>query len=119
MLPPLRMLVAPLLAAALSGAILVFGLSPRVPSALRSLNDKILHACGYAALAFTSAEALAVLRWGPSPPFAALIYAGAHGATLEALQSAAPRRRAEWGDLLADVAGAILGVTGWWLWRRR
>lgn len=119
MFPPLRVFLAPIAAIALSGAILIFGLSPQVPSALRSLNDKVLHACGYAALAFTSAEALAVLRWGPSPPFAALGYAVVHGATLEALQSAAPRRRAEWGDLLADVVGAILGVTGWWLWRRR
>lgn len=118
-MPHMKMLIAPLLAAALSGAILIFGLLPQVPPPLRSVSDKLLHAAGYAALALTSAEALAVLRWGPSPPFAALCYAVAHGATLEALQSAAPRRRAQWGDLFADGAGAILGVAGWWLWRRR
>lgn len=115
----LQTFVAPTLAVVLSGAILLFGLSPRVPSPLRTFNDKILHGVGYAVLSFTSAEALAVLRWGPSPPFAAFVYAAAHGAALEAMQSATPRRRAEWGDLLADIVGALLGVSGWWLWRRR
>lgn len=115
----IRMVIAPTLAVALSGAILLFGLSPRVPSALRAINDKFLHSVGYAALSFTSAEALAVVRWGPSPPFGALAYAAAHGAMLEAMQSYTPRRRAEWGDLLADVVGAAMGVAGWWLWRRR
>lgn len=98
---------------------MLFGLSPRVPSPLRKVGDKVMHGVGYAVLSFTSAEALAVLRWGPSPPFGALVYAAGHGAALEAMQSYTPRRRAAWGDLLADVAGALLGVTGWWLWRRR
>lgn len=115
----LRSLVAPILAGVLSGAILIFGLSPRVPSLLRKVSDKIVHGASYAALSFTSAEALAVLRWGPSPPGGALVYAVAHGAVLEAMQSYTPRRRAEWGDLGADVVGALAGVTGWWLWRRR
>lgn len=115
----LRTLSAPTLAVLLSGAILLFGLSPGVPSPLRRISDKLSHGVGYAVLSFTSAEALAVMRWGPSPPFGAFVYAAAHGAALEAMQSYTPRRRAEWGDLLADVAGALLGVMGWWLWRRR
>jgi len=114
-----RFLVAPALAVVLSAAIFLFGLSPRLPSPLRRVSDKAMHGVGYAVLSFTSAEALAVLRWGPSPPLGALGYALAHGATLEALQSYTPRRRAQWGDLLADAVGALLGVTGWWLWRRR
>lgn len=112
-------IVAPVLAVLVSGLILLFGLSPRVPSPLRILSDKVTHGVGYALLAFTSAEALAVLRWGPSPPFGALAYAAAHGAALEAMQSYTPRRHAQWGDLLADAVGALVGVASWWLWRRR
>lgn len=115
----LRPLLAPIVAGVLSGGILLFGLSPRVPSLFRKVSDKVVHGVAYAALSFTSAEALAVLRWGPSPPGGALVYAVAHGALLEAMQSYTPRRRAEWGDLAADFAGALAGVTVWWLWRRR
>ncbi len=115
----LRTLVAPVLAVLVSGVIWLFGLSPRVPSPLRKLDDKVMHGIGYAVLALISAEALAVLRWGPSPPFGAFAYAAAHGAALESMQSYTPPRRAERGDLLADAAGALVGVASWWLWRRR
>lgn len=116
---PPRAAVAPTLALALSGAIWLVGLAPRLPRPLASVHDKVTHGVAYAALAASTAEALAVLRWGPSPPLGAFLYAAAHGAVLEAMQSLTPRRRAQWGDLAADGAGALVGALGWLWWRRR
>ena len=67
------------------------------------LSDKVLHLAGYAVLG-----ALAVvsgLRW----PVAVTVVVG-FGLVLEFVQGALGYRSFEWADLLADAAGAGLGV---------
>ncbi len=73
-----------------------------LPSAF-GISDKLLHLVGYAVLG-----ALAVasgLRWP-----AAVITVIALGLALEIAQGILGYRSFEWADLLADAAGASLGV---------
>lgn len=102
----------------LSTAFLLFGSQPGVPRALRGVSDWLLHAAAYLVLAVAAGRAAHLwgLRW---PLVVAFLYAAAHGASLEILQFFNPPRRAEWSDLAADVAGALLGVGVAWLWQRR
>jgi MYXO-CTERM domain-containing protein len=102
----------------LSIAFLLLGGQPGVPRALRGISDWVLHAVAYLVLAVVAGRAALLwgLRW---PLVVAFFYTAAHGAGLELLQYFNPPRRAEWSDLVADVAGALLGVGVAWLWQRR
>ncbi len=75
--------------------------------------DKVVHAILYGVLAFLLVKAFAIdgrpLRKG-TLIFAVLVSI-AYGAAIELLQEIPIlRRSAEWGDLLADAGGAILGA---------
>ena len=63
--------------------------------------DTVLHGLAYAALVL----AAAVARPRPAPLGAFLV---AHGALTECLQAFVPGRTPNWGDWMADVAGALL-----------
>lgn len=99
---------------ALSTAFVIAGVQPRVPKALRSVSDDLLHASAYLVLGVAAAQAGRL--WGLRPwPALALAYAVLHGAGLEVLQHFLPPRAAELSDLVADAAGAALGVGFMWL----
>lgn len=89
-----------------------------MPRALRGVADWALHAGAYLVLAVVAGRA--AFLWGVRWPLAvALIYAAVHGAGLEILQHFNPPRRAEWSDLAANIAGAVMGAGLAWLWQRR
>ena len=66
--------------------------------------DKSNHLLGFALLGWVGTMA--------HPTHAVRVIAGllAYGALVEVLQSLTPYRLAEWGDLLADGLGAVLGA---------
>lgn len=94
------------------GLILCLSLMPLPPGASDLPGwDKLLHAAAYGLLSFFVAWAL-----DDSRPFrlkisvAAFVITVVFGAVLELLQGAMPLgRTAEWGDLVADGVGALLG----------
>lgn len=66
--------------------------------------DKLHHALGFAALA-------AVAWFGFSGAWMRIgVSLLAFGALIEWLQSLTPTRAAEWGDLLADAIGIVIGL---------
>lgn len=93
----------------LSVAYVYLGVQPRAPKLLRRVPDVVAHAGAYAVLGCSATlvgRMLALARpaiWGAA-------YATAHGALLEGLQELAPRRRAQWRDVLADAVGAVVGA---------
>jgi VanZ family protein len=104
-----RFRIAVFLAAAL--IILWFSLDPAppVPDLDMPLADKVEHFAAYALLAFLGGWALArdVDTWERSWRWGA-IFAVLYGALLEILQMTLTRvRMAEWGDLAADLLGAL------------
>jgi VanZ family protein len=109
---------APVLAAALSVAYLVLGLMPRPPAAVGGVPDTVGHGTAYAVLAAAAAESARVFGAGRPASLIGLVWALGHGAVLEALQAAAPPRRAEPKDLLSDLVGAGLGAALWRAARR-
>jgi len=84
-------------------AVLVLSLMPTAVQLPSTGWDKSNHLLGFAVLA-----ALGCLAW---PNRAARVLAGllAYGALIEGLQALTPYRFAEWGDLLADALGLLLG----------
>ena len=100
------------------------------------VNDKVAHFVVFAFVAVSAWPASGIVLQGvarrtsadrvkPSLFLMLLLsagYATGIGALLEVLQSTLPHRTAEWGDLLADVLGAIFGA---WIalrvtkWQRR
>lgn len=99
---------------ALLATILVLSLLP--PSAPLPTTgwDKSNHLLGFALLGWLGMRA--------HPGRVGWVLAGllAYGALVELLQSLTPYRFAEWGDLLADALGAVLGIGIAWLpaWQR-
>lgn len=77
--------------------------------------DKALHAAAYALFVGIVAWARVPVRF---PIASAFFLAVAHGAVVEAVQFALPWRSAEWGDLVADAAGAGAAAFCWSLARR-
>lgn len=81
---------------------------PEVPRLLRSIGfDKIVHAGLFAVQAMLGAWALDESRRAAWP---ALVGAIAFGALTEVQQQLMPSRAMELGDLLADAAGAFIGL---------
>lgn len=91
----------------LTAVVLYFALMPHPPHALDTGWDKMNHALAFAALAVCSCFS------GPATP-RRLLLAGAllvaFGGMIELLQSQIPGRDAEWGDLLADTIGMVVGM---------
>lgn len=84
-------------------ALLVLSLMPPSPRMPSTGWDKSNHALGFAVLAM-----LGHASW-PGRTWAVLAGLLAYGALIEVLQSLTPDRFAEWGDLLADGVGLLIG----------
>jgi VanZ family protein len=81
---------------------------PEVPRLLRSIGfDKIVHAGLFAVQAMLGAWALEASH---RPAWPALVGAIAFGALTEVQQQLMPSRAMALGDLLADAAGAAIGL---------
>ncbi len=92
-------------AVALTVGVLVGSLLPRVPMPPGPFGDKWMHAAGYAALAFCWRRAVQ----GPTST-SVLLAVAAFGAAVEGLQGLTPSRSFEWADMLANAAGATIGL---------
>ena len=84
-------------------AVLVLSLVPSSPEALTTGWDKTNHLLGFAGLAFLGCHSY------PRRAGAVLLALLAYGGLIEILQFLTPYRLAEWGDLLADALGLVLG----------
>lgn len=84
-------------------ALLVLSLMPPSPSMPSTGWDKSNHMLGFAVLAVLGHGAWPRHRW------AMLCGLLAYGGLIEVLQSFTPDRLAEWGDLLADGIGLLIG----------
>ena len=82
-------------------------LTPTPPPSLTTGWDKLNHAVGFAALAWSASLAFSAPRVRVWPVVFALL---AFGGAIELLQLLVPGRSGEWGDLLADGLGTALGV---------
>jgi VanZ family protein len=81
-------------------------LSPNAP------NDKVTHLLTFAVLALSG-------RWAGVPVLALLGGLTAYAAVTEVLQALLPiNRHGDVRDLLADVAGVLLGLALSWVWAR-
>jgi len=89
--------------------VLVFSLLPPSTPMPSTGWDKSNHLPGFAVLGWLGMKA--------HPDQGVRVFAGllAYGALVEVLQSFTPYRFAEWGDLLADGLGALLGAAIAWL----
>lgn len=82
---------------------------------LPKMNDKLAHAVGFGVLAALLLPAVA--RGWPSSPLrfrdvvVSAACATAIGGVLELWQALLSFRRAEWYDLLADAAGAVIALS--------
>ncbi|MBI4323063.1 MAG: VanZ family protein [Candidatus Omnitrophica bacterium] len=87
----------------------VWPFSPETSRALGPL-DKLLHLCEYLLFAWCLVQTgmASGLRRTRACAMAFVVSVG-YGALLEGVQAWLPYRRAEWGDLMADTAGAGLG----------
>lgn len=87
---------------------------PKPPAVADTGHDKLSHALAFAVLAVCAGFA------HPAQPLRRLFGAGVgFGALIELVQTQVPGRSAEWGDLLADAAGAALALLLLHAWRRR
>lgn len=94
--------------AVLIEVLLLWPSPPEVPRLLRSFGfDKIVHAGLFAVQAMLGAWALAASQ---RPAWPALVGANAFGALTELQQELMPSRAMELGDLMADAAGAAIGL---------
>jgi VanZ family protein len=108
-------LIGVILTLLLAGAIAVLTLAPVSAEGVHG-SDKLHHVLGFAALAFP----LPFTRQKLALPV--VLGVAAYGGVIELIQPHVGRE-AEWGDFLADVAGAAIGATlgvqcGKWFRRR-
>ncbi len=95
--------------------IFVFSAMPDPGAPLGDLSDKSAHVIAYAALGGSLIRALASGRAsGLAPPrlIAAVLLTILYGVSDELHQQFVPGRTPDWLDVLADGAGAALGVFG-------
>ncbi|WHZ24890.1 MAG: hypothetical protein OJF47_004002 [Nitrospira sp.] len=89
-----------------------------IASVLKEISDKLLHLCEYGILGVLSYRAC---RHAAGPWVArhavmtAVVGSALYGLTDEVHQLYVPFRQADPFDLIADMAGALLGA---WIWRR-
>lgn len=100
---------------ALCAATLAVALLPATRAPEGTGWDKLDHAAAFAALGLVGVLALRPAGGGLAWLLGLL---AALGALIEWLQSFVPSRQADFGDLVADVAGALVGVMLGWLLRR-
>ena len=101
--------------------LLLFHLASRPPTPAPTgiPIDKVLHFGAYGLLALLVARSWGA-RLGPkaagTTAATALILSGLHGLLIELHQMSIPHRTAEWGDVLADLAGAGCLALAWLWW---
>lgn len=97
-------------------AITALALAPRPPASADLGWDKLNHLAAFAALGLLGRlawPAHGLARWAVG----LLVYGG----LLEIAQGLTPNRQAEWGDLLADAIGLLIGgalALGWQRWQQ-
>ncbi|MBI4003761.1 MAG: VanZ family protein [Candidatus Omnitrophica bacterium] len=96
--------------------VLIVSIIPEGPDLSAGRLDKAAHLCEYFLFAWLLVQAIRANRT-PEPDCRlwAWMYATSYGLLMELIQAIIPWRSAEWGDVLADAAGAALGV--WLGWR--
>lgn len=90
--------------------------APPVPG---GVSDKTLHVAAYTVLAILAVRALAgglPARVRPRTAVVALAIAVGYGITDEVHQMFVPGRHADVADVIADAAGAAIGVALCWAW---
>jgi VanZ family protein len=87
---------------------------PRLP---HWLNDKVQHLGSFGLLG--GLMTYAVHRRGLKSAVSCLAAAALYGAMTEYLQGYFPPRTTDWGDLIADSTGALLGISIYWLFAAR
>ena len=103
--------------------VLVASVIPEGPNLSVGRLDKVAHLCEYLLFAWLLIQAVrASPAYGgasrtPESEYRVWvwIYATSYGLLMELIQAMIPWRSAEWGDVVADAAGAALGV---WLGQR-
>ena len=95
---------------------LVVSVIPEGPDLSVGHLDKIAHLCEYLLFAWLLVQAVRTGR-APEPEYRLWVwlYATSYGVLIELIQAMVPWRSAEWGDALANAAGAALGV---WVGKR-
>ena len=90
---------------------LIVSVIPGGPDLSAGRLDKIAHLGEYLCFAWLLMQAVRASRM-PEPDYRlwAWIYATSYGLLMELIQAMLPWRSAEWGDVLADAAGAAIGV---------
>ncbi len=88
-------------------SILVLALLPKPPQGMDTGWDKLNHVLAFSALALCVCMSHAS-SWRRRWPW--LIGLLGYGAAIEVLQLFTPGRQGEWGDLLADALGIVLGT---------
>jgi len=85
------------------------------------IPDKLAHLLAWLGLAVTAWPALrASTRWSRAARASVVLGVCACWAVAtEVLQGAVPGRSGDPLDAAADIAGAVLGVTAWWLYESR
>jgi VanZ family protein len=81
--------------------------------------DWVQHGTAYAGLALVTLRATAGGQWagvGAGPVLTAWLIAAAYGVSDELHQSLVPDRMADVRDVIADAAGAALGLGAAWAW---
>ncbi|MDT0616911.1 VanZ family protein [Salinisphaera sp. P385] len=86
------------------GLLLVLALAPGTPGPSFTYGDKVGHLAAFALLGGW----FGALRRDALPWIGLALLA--YGGLIELLQGLTPSRLPEWGDLLADLAGIVLGI---------
>lgn len=97
----------------IAAGIAILSLSEQAPQLLPpSASDKLLHGLAYCVLAFSLVFAFVFRRTSLIRHYAySFLLTIAYGALIELLQYwCTSTRTAEWGDFLADVVGALVGI---------
>jgi len=91
--------------------IFVVSIIPDGPDLSVGRLDKAAHLCEYLLFAWLLLQAIRVSRMpAPDERLWVWIYATSYGLLMELIQAMVPWRSAELGDVLADAAGAAIGV---------
>lgn len=105
-----------------AATLLALGLMRSTSVPTPAANDKVLHAFAFLVMTLLAWRAVRFVAPALPPGRAGLVAAGlavALGGLLEIAQAFTGYRAAEWLDLVADAAGALVGagiagLIGWW-----
>lgn len=90
---------------------LIVSVIPEGPNLSVGHLDKIAHLCEYLLFAWLLVQAIRATRGRETEYLLwAWMYATSYGLLMELIQAMVPWRSAEWGDVVANALGAVLGV---------